>query len=116
MADFSAGQTILIDTGANLETAVIAQSARQVPHGEHGKRRGRDRDPCRRRGGLHRGRDHHDRQRREPRVGGGRLLASLWPGGPGGPGGGTTITVAAATRAHAAGVQMSGTGITFPLR
>ena len=53
VADFGAGQTIIIDTGANRETAVIATvgtaGGTTVRHCHRG---GRDRYPCRQRGRL----------------------------------------------------------------
>ena len=60
VADFGAGQTIVIDAGANLETAVIATVG--TPGGTTvgtATDRRRDRYPGRRRGRLWRGPDHH---------------------------------------------------------
>ena len=60
VADFAAGQTIMIDAGANLETAVIATvgTAGATTVGA-ATSRGRDRDPCRQRGRLQRRPDDH---------------------------------------------------------
>ncbi len=112
MADFVAGQTILIDTGANRETAVIATvgTPGATTVGTATERRC-DRHPRRQRDGLYRGPDHHHRQWREPGDGGCRFhQAEVGRGGPGG----ATITVSAPlTSAHAAGAQVSGSGITL---
>ena len=112
VADFAAGQTIMIDTGANLETAVIATvgTAGATTVGA-ATNVGATVIPVASGFGFTRRPDHHDRQWREPGDGGCRLHA----GGRGGRGGaGATITVAAPlTLAHAAGAQVSGTGITL---
>ena len=61
VADFAAGQTIKIDTGANLETAVIATvGTAGADRGGSLHRRGRDRDPCRGRIRLYPRPDHHN--------------------------------------------------------
>jgi hypothetical protein len=113
---FAAGQTLLVDAGANAETAVIATvgtagattvsaatapgaTVVQVPAAM----------------GFTVG--------QTITIGGGANLETavvnavgrvFGPGGPGSPGGSATITVAAPlTRAHAVGAAVSGTGITL---
>jgi hypothetical protein len=111
-ADFGAGQTIMIDTGASLETAVIATvgtagattvgaatnvGATVIPvAGGAGFSAGQTIT-------IDSGANHET-----------AVVASTTGGGRGGPGGGATITVAAPlTFAHAAGAQVSGAGITL---
>jgi non-reducing end alpha-L-arabinofuranosidase len=116
-ADFAAGQTIIIDTGANRETTVIATvgtpGATAVGTATNA---GATVIPVASGAGFSAGQtitiDSGANQETAvvaSTTGGGR-------GGPGrgGPGSGATITVAAPlTRAHAVGAQVSGTGITL---
>jgi hypothetical protein len=116
VADFGAGQTIMIDTGANLETAVIATvgttgattvgaatnvGATVIPVASGmGFSAGQTIT-------IDSGANHET-----------AVVASTTGGGRGGPGrggpGGAAITVAAPlTFAHLAGVQVSGSGITL---
>jgi non-reducing end alpha-L-arabinofuranosidase len=116
VADFVAGRTLLIDTGGNLETAVIATvgtagatsvgtatsaGATVIPvAGAMGFAAGQTIT-------VDSGTNHET-----------AVVASIGrvfgPAGPGGPGGSATITLAAPlTSAHAAGAQVSGTGITL---
>lgn len=116
VADFSTGQTVIIDTGANLETAVIetvgtagattVRAATEV---------GATVIPVA--GGMGFGAGQtitiDSGANQETAV-----VASTGRGGRGGagggPGGGATITVAAPLKlAHAGGAQVSGTGITL---
>ncbi len=117
VADFAAGQTIMIDTGANLETAVIATvgTAGATTVGT-ATNVGATVIPVAGGAGFTAGQtitiDSGANQETAvvaSTTGGGRGGA-----GRGGPGGGATITVAAPlTRAHAVGAQVSGTGITL---
>jgi hypothetical protein len=117
VADFAAGQTILIDTGANLETAVIgtvgtpgattagaatAVGATVIPvAGGIGFTAGQTI-------AIDRGANSETAVVAAATFGGRGGF-----GGPGGPGG-ATITVAAPLKfAHAAGAQISGSGITL---
>jgi hypothetical protein len=115
-ADFAAGQTIIIDTGANRETAVIATvgtpGATTVGAATNV---GATVIPVAGGAGFSAGQtitiDSGANQETA-------VIASATGGGRGGPGrggpGGATITVAAPlTFAHAAGAQVSGTGITL---
>jgi Alpha-L-arabinofuranosidase B, catalytic/Lamin Tail Domain/NPCBM-associated, NEW3 domain of alpha-galactosidase len=116
VADFVAGQTLLIDAGANHETAVIATvgtagattlgaatnvGATVIPVGSAmGFTAGQAIT-------VDSGVNHET-----------AVVASIGrvfgPGGPSGPGGSATITLAAPLKsAHAAGAQVSGTGITL---
>ena len=107
VADFAPGQTIMIDTGANLETAVIATvgtaGATTISAATNA---GRDGYPGRQRGGFQLGAEHRHRQRREPRNGGCRSLSPAAEEAPQSP-------LSPLTLAHAAGAQVSGTGITL---
>jgi hypothetical protein len=111
-ADFAAGQTIIIDTGANRETAVIATvgtpGASTVGTATNA---GATVIPVAGGAGFSAGQtitiDSGANQETA-------VVASTTGGGRGGPGGGATITIAAPlTFAHAAGAQVSGTGITL---
>jgi hypothetical protein len=112
VADFEAGQTIMIDAGANLETAVIATvgtagattvgaatnvSATVIPVASGM--------------GFSAGQtitiDSGPTQETAVVVSIGRTF------GPGGPGGATITVAVPLNSAHAAGVQVSGTGITL---
>jgi hypothetical protein len=118
VADFGAGQTIMIDTGANLETAVIATvgTAGAATVGA-ATTVGATVIPVTSAGGFNAGQtitvDSGANQETATVVssaGGGR------GGGRGGPGGpaGATITVAVPLRfAHAADAQVTGSGITL---
>ena len=116
VADFVGGQTLLIDTGGNLETAVIAMvgTAGATTVGT-ATSAGTTVIPVASAMGftaaqtitVDSGANHET-----------AVVASIGrvfgPGGPGGPGGSATITLAAPlTSAHAAGAQVSGTGITL---
>ena len=115
VADFAAGQTITIDTGANLETAVIATvgTAGATTVGA-ATSAGATVIPVASAAGFSAGQtitiDSGANQETAvvaSTTGGGR-------GGRGGPGAGATITVTAPLKfAHAAGAQVSGTGITL---
>ena len=108
VADFAAGQTIMIDTGANLETAVIATvgTAGATTVGA-ATNAGATVIPVASAAGFSAGQTitidsgaNHETA----------VVASATAGGRGG----ATITVAAPlTLAHAAGAQISGTGITL---
>jgi hypothetical protein len=112
VADFDAGQTIMIDTGANLETAVIATVGTAgattvgVAIGV-----GATVIPVANAMGFSAG--------QTIAIDGGAnhetaVVAATTGGGRGGRGGGATITVAAPlTFAHAAGTQVAGSGITL---
>jgi hypothetical protein len=117
VADFAAGQTILIDTGASLETAVIATvgTAGATTVGA-ATVVGATVIPVAGGMGFSAGQtitiDSGANQETAVVASTGRGA----PGGPGrgGPGGGATITVAAPLKsAHEAGAQVSGTGITL---
>jgi len=110
IADFMAGQTIMIDTGANLETAVIATvgtagattigaatsvGATVIAVGSAI--------------GFSAGQSIAI----ESAGGANRETAVVISSTGGGRGGGATITVAPLTLAHAVGAQVSGTGITL---
>jgi hypothetical protein len=118
VADFAAGQTIIIDSGASLETAVIATvgtpgattvgTATDV---------GATVIPVAGGMGFSAGQtitiDSGANQETAVVASTGRGAPGGGPG-RGGPGGGATITVAAPLKsAHAAGAQVSGTGITL---
>jgi hypothetical protein len=114
VADFAAGQTIMIDAGANLQTAVIATvgTAGATTVGA-ATNVGATVIPVASGAGFSAGQTitidsgaNHETAVVASTTGGGR-------GGRGGAGAGPTITVAAPlTLAHAAGAQVSGTGIT----
>jgi hypothetical protein len=116
VADFAAGQTIMIDTGANLQTAVIATvgTAGATTAGA-ATNAGATVIPVAGGAGFTAGQtitiDSGANQETAvvaATTGGGR------GGRGGGPGAGATITVAAPLKsAHAAGAQVSGTGITL---
>ena len=116
VADFAAGQTIMIDTGANLQTAVIATigTAGATTVGAN-TNAGATVLPVASGAGFTTGQtitiDSGANQETAviaATTGGGR------GGRGGGPGAGATITVAAALKsAHAAGAQVSGSGITL---
>jgi hypothetical protein len=117
VADFAAGQTIMIDTGASLETAVIATvgTAGATTVGA-ATVVGATVIPVAGGMGFSAGQtitiDSGANQETAVVASTGRGA----PGGPGrgGPGGGATITVAAPLKsAHEAGAQVSGTGITL---
>ena len=109
VADFAAGQTIMIDAGANLETAVIATvgTAGATTVGA-ATDAGATVIPVASADGLQRRPDHHHRQRREPW----RRRSSPPPPrrqAAAAAGGGATITVAApltsCARGRCAGVR-----------
>jgi hypothetical protein len=113
VTDFAAGQTIMVDTGANLETAVIATvgTAGATTAGA-ATNVGATVIPVASAFGFSAG--------QTITIGSGAnhetaVVVSTTGGGRGGRGGGVaTITVAAPlTLAHAAGAQVSGTGITL---
>ncbi len=115
VGDFAPGQTILIDSGANLETAVIATvgttGATTVGTAANA---GATVIPVASGAGFTAGQAitidsgaNYETAVVVAATGGGR-------GGRGGPGGGASITIAAPLKlAHAAGAQVSGTGITL---
>ncbi len=109
VADFAVGQTITIDTGTNLETAVIATvgTAGATTVGA-ATAVGATVIPVAGWMGFSAGQTiTMDSGANQETV----VVTSI---GRGGPGGGATITVAAPlTLAHAAGAQVSGTGITL---
>jgi hypothetical protein len=116
VADFVAGQTILVDVGANLETAVIAAvgTAGGTTVG-NGTRGGATVIPVGSGMGFTVGQaitiDEGATQETAVVAAIGRFFG---PGGPGSPGGGATITVTEPLEsAHAAGAPVSGTGITL---
>jgi non-reducing end alpha-L-arabinofuranosidase len=110
-ADFAAGQTIIIDTGANRETAVIATvgtpGATTVGTATNA---GAAVIPVAGGAGFSAGQtitiDSGANQETA-------VVASTTGGGRGGPGGATITVAAPLTRAHAVGAQLSGTGITL---
>jgi hypothetical protein len=112
VADFAAGQTIMIDTGASLESAAIATvgTAGATTVGA-ATNVGATVIPVASGAGFSPG--------QTITIDGGAnhemaVVASTTGGGRGGSGGGATITVAAPlTFAHAAGAQVSGSGITL---
>ena len=114
MAGFGAGTTIMIDTGANRETAVIATVG--TPGGTTvgtATDVGATMIPVASAAGFSAGQTItiDSGANRETAV-----VAAITGGsrGRGGPGGGATITVAAPLKIrHAAGAQVSGTGITL---
>ncbi len=109
VADFAAGQTIMIDTGANLETAVIATvgTAGATTVGA-ATDVGATVIPVASAIGFSAG------QTITIDSGANHETAVVVATGRGGGRGGATITVAAPlTLAHAAGAQVSGTGITL---
>jgi hypothetical protein len=116
VADFAAGQTIMIDTGANLQTAVIATvgTAGATTVGA-ATNVGATVIPVASGPGFTAGQTitidtgaNQETAVVAATTGGGR------GGRGGGPGAGATITVAAPLKsAHAAGTQVSGTGITL---
>jgi len=126
VADFGAGQTIMIDTGASLETAVIATvgTAGATTVGS-ATAVGATVIPVASGAGFTPGQtitiDSGANQETAVVASTGRGVPGGGPGfgvpggtGRGVPGGGATITVAAPlTFAHAAGAQVSGTGITL---
>jgi hypothetical protein len=112
VADFAAGQTIMIDPGANLETAVIATvgTAGATTVGT-ATNVGATVIPVAGGAGFTAGQtitiDSGANQETA-------VVASATGGGRGGRGGGATITVAAPLKsAHTAGAQVSGSGITL---
>ena len=116
VADFVAGQTLQIDAGAALETAVIATvgTAGATTMGA-ATGAGATVIPVAGGMGFTAGQaitiDSGANQETAVVASIGRVFG---PGGPGGPGGGFTITVAEPLKsAHAAGAQVSGTGITL---
>jgi len=119
VADFAPGQTIVIDTGANQETAIIAtvgtQGAATVGTATAA---GATAIPVVGPTGFAPGQtiDIDSGANLETAVvvsGGGRGGFGGGPGGRGGQAAGVSITVSAPlTRAHAVGAQISGTGIT----
>ena len=116
VAGFAAGQTIMIDTGASLETAVIATVG--TPGAgtmSADTKAGATVIPVASAMGFSAGQaitiDSGANQETAVVVSIGRVFG---PGGPGSPGGSATITVTAPlTMAHATGAQVSGTGITL---
>jgi hypothetical protein len=118
VADFAAGQAIMIDTGASLETAVIATvgTAGATTVGA-ATVVGATVIPVAGGMGFSAGQtitiDSGANQETAVVASTGRGAPGGGPG-RGGPGGGATITVAAPLKsAHAAGAQVSGTGITL---
>jgi hypothetical protein len=116
VADFVSGQTLLIDTGASHETAVIATvgTAGATAMGA-ATSAGATVVSVASGMGFSAGQtitiDSGTSQEAAVVASIGR---GFGPGGPGSPGGGATITVAAPlTLAHAAGAQVSGTGVTL---
>ena len=116
VADFSAGQTLIIDTGANRETAVIATvGTAGATTVETATAAGATAIPVAGAFGFTAG------QSITIDTGANQETATVAAGGRGGGGGGgrggagpASITVSAPlTRAHAAGAQVSGTGITL---
>ncbi len=112
VADFGAGQTILIDTGANMETAVIATvgTAGATTAGA-GTSVGATVIPVGSAIGFSAGQSITIDSGTNAET---AVVVSTTGGGRGGRGGGATITVAAPlASAHAGGAQVSGTGITL---
>ncbi len=115
VADFAAGQMLLIDTGANLETAVIvAVGTAGATRLGAGTKAGATVISIPSAIGFSAGQaitiDSGAKQETAVVASIGRVFG---PGGPG-PGGSATITVAEPLEfAHAAGAQVSGTGITL---
>jgi hypothetical protein len=116
VAGFVAGQTLLIDSGASHETAVIATvgTAGATTSGA-AIAAGATVIPVASGMGFSAGQtitiDNGTSQEAAVVASIGRVFG---PGGPGSPGGGATITVMAPLKsAHAAGVQVSGTGLTL---
>ena len=116
MADFVAGQTLLIDAGASHETAVIATvgTAGATTSGA-ATAAGATVIPVASAMGFTAGQtitiDSGANHETAVVASIGRVFG---PGGPGSPGGSATITVAEPLKsAHAAGAQVSGTGITL---
>jgi hypothetical protein len=114
VADFGAGQTITIDTGASLETAVIATvgTAGGTTVGA-ATNVGATVIPVASGAGFSAG--------QTITIDGGAnqetaVVASTTGGGRGGPGGATITVAAPLTLAHAAGTQVSGSGITLTAR
>ena len=121
VADFGAGQTIIIDTGANRETAVIATVG--TPGGTTvgtATEVGATVIPVASAAGFSAGQTitidsgaNHETAVVASVTGGRGGRGGFGGGGRGGPGG-ATITVAAPLKiAHAVGAQVSGTGITL---
>jgi hypothetical protein len=108
VADFVAGQTIMIETGGSLDTAVIATvgTAGATTVGA-ATRAGATVIPVASAAGF------TASQTIAIDSGANRETAAIVSTTGGGRGGGATITVAPLTRAHAAGAQVSGTGITI---
>ena len=108
VADFAAGQTITIDTGASRETAVIATvgTAGATTMGA-ATTAGATVIPVANATGFSAG------QTIAIDTGANRETAVIVSTTGGGRGGNATITIAPLTRAHAAGAQVSGTGITL---
>ena len=120
VADFGAGQTIIIDTGANRETAVIATVG--TPGGTTvgtATEVGATVIPVASAAGFSAGQTItiDSGANRETAVvasvTGGRGGRGGSGGGRGGPGGATITVAAPLTIAHAVGAQVSGTGITL---
>ncbi len=120
VADFGAGQKIIIDTGANSETAVIATvgTAGGTTVGT-ATEAGATVIPVASAAGFSAGQTItiDSGANRETAVvasiSGGRRGFGGFGGGRGGPGGATITVAAPLTFAHAVGAQVSGTGITL---
>jgi hypothetical protein len=116
VADFSAGQTLIIDTGANRETAVIATvGTAGATTVETATAAGATAIPVAAAFGFTAGQsitiDTGANQETATVAAGGR--GGGGGGGRGGPGPGSITVSAPLTRAHAVGAQVSGTGITL---
>jgi non-reducing end alpha-L-arabinofuranosidase len=115
VSDFNAGQTIMIDTGANLESGVIATvgTAGATTTGA-ATNAGAAVIPIAGGMGFSAGQTITIDSGANLETAVVASTAFGGRGGPGGPGGGATITLTAPLKsAHAAGVQVSGTGISF---
>jgi hypothetical protein len=112
VAGFGAGQTIMIDSGANLQTAVIATvgTSGATTLGAP-TNAGATMIPLAGFSGFAPGQAVTIDSGANSET---AVVVSATGGGRGGRGGGATVTVAAPlTHAHAAGVEISGTGITL---
>jgi len=111
VADFGAGQTIMIDTGANLETAVIATvgTAGATTVGA-ATAEGATVIPVAGAMGFSPGQSITIDSGANQET---AVVAATGRGAPGGPGGATITITAPLKSAHAAGAQASGTGITL---
>ena len=100
---FSAGQKILIDSGANLETAMIASVGTPGRHGTHGDRSGSNHSSGRQRDGFRRGETITIDSGEDAET---AVVVFARNNGAAG-----LVVAAPLIRAHAPGVQVSGTGI-----